>query len=118
MIFDFIYSKLALLFVNLENHKYEDSYEKSYVFKIFIFKFINTNISIFYTAFRGYIDDGTDGLNPQLKSREDRFNELYFMLLGMAATKSITIFFTKHAKKIIMYKIKRWWYFRKVNKRA
>lgn len=63
MIFDFIYSKLALYFVNLENHKYEDSYERSYVYKLFIFKFINTNISIFYTAFRGYINDGTDGKN-------------------------------------------------------
>lgn len=50
-IIDFLYSFLATWFVKLENHKYRDSYETSYVFKLFIFKFINTNLSIFYTAF-------------------------------------------------------------------
>lgn len=48
---DFMYSSIATYFVEIENHKYQDSYERSYVYKIFIFKFINTNLSIFYTAF-------------------------------------------------------------------
>lgn len=50
-IIDKIYSLLATFFVNRENHKYKDTYEKSYVYKIFIFKFVNTNLSLFYTAF-------------------------------------------------------------------
>lgn len=50
-VIDFLYSSIATYFVNIENHKYHDSYEKSYVYKIFIFKFINTNLSLFYTAF-------------------------------------------------------------------
>ncbi len=47
-----IYCYTSTLFMRWENHKYHDSYETSFVFKLFIFKFINTNISIFYTAFR------------------------------------------------------------------
>lgn len=50
-IIDFLYSTIATYFVSIENHKYYDSYEKSYVYKMFIFKFINTNLSLFYTAF-------------------------------------------------------------------
>lgn len=50
-ILNFIYQHLAIYFMKLENHKYTDSYEKSFIFKLFAFKFINTNISLFYTAF-------------------------------------------------------------------
>jgi hypothetical protein len=101
-IFDLIYSYVATYYVNLENHKFLDSYEKSYVFKMFIFKFINTNISIFYTAF--------------LSGKEDknRFVELYYMLLGMAATKSITIILLKRLWKILKFWLQRKWYFRNV----
>lgn len=105
-IFDFIYSYAATYYVNLENHKFLDSFEKSYVFKMFIFKFINTNISIFYTAF--------------ISERQDRnrFDNLYYMLLGMAATKSIKIFFLKNVRKVVTFWLKKKWYFRNVVKEA
>ena len=74
-----LYSMIATYFVNMENHKYRDSYEKSYVFKIFIFKFINTNLSIFYTAF---------------SSRD--FSQLYSLILGMTVTKVVQIFLIKN----------------------
>jgi len=90
-IFDFIYSYAATYYVNLENHKFLDSFEKSYVFKMFIFKFINTNISIFYTAF---FSGGND---------QNRFDNLYYMLLAMAGTKSIKIFFLKNMRKIAFF---------------
>ena len=90
-IFDFIYSYAATFFVNHENHKYLESYEKSYVFKMFIFKFINTNISIFYTAFISNRNDS------------NKFDNLYYMLLGMAATKSIKIFILKNLKKLASF---------------
>ena len=66
-IIDAIYSFVAAFFIEYENHKYQDSYEKSYVYKIFIFKFVNTNLSLFYTAFN-----------------DRNFHTLYYLLLGMA----------------------------------
>lgn len=77
-IINFIYQYLAGIFVRLENHKYYDSYEKSYVFKLFVFKFINTNISLFYTAF---IDQN--------------FESLYFVLVGMIIQKIVQILLVK-----------------------
>lgn len=105
-IFDFIYSYAATYYVNHENHKYSESYEKSYVFKMFIFKFINTNISIFYTAF---ISNSGDS---------NKFDNLYYMLLGMAATKSIKIFILKNLRKIASFWIMKKLYFRKARKES
>jgi Calcium-activated chloride channel len=100
-IIDKIYSWIATYFVKFENHKYKDSYEKSYVYKLFIFKFVNTNLSLFYTAFN------------------DRdFNSLYYLILGMAITKSIQIFLLKNAKKYITFRVSKWWYFRRVSQAA
>jgi Calcium-activated chloride channel len=103
-IFDFLYSLAATYFVDKENHKFLDSYEKSYVFKMFIFKFINTNISIFYTAFI---------LN---RNDKNKFDNLYYMLLAMAGTKSVKIFFLKNMRKILEFRLFRCLYFRKVRK--
>ncbi len=83
-----IYSYCATYFVNLENNKYQDSYEKSYVYKLFIFKFVNTNMSLFYTAFN-----------------DKDFNSLYYLILGMAITKAVMILIMKNLKKIGIY----WW---------
>jgi hypothetical protein len=105
-IFDFIYSYAATYYVNLENHKFLDSFEKSFVFKMFIFKFINTNISIFYTAF---IADRND---------KNKFDNLYYLLLGMAGTKSVKIFILKNLKKIATVWAYKRWYFRKVFREA
>ena len=69
---NFIYQTLANLFVTLENHKYQDTYERSYIFKLFLFKFINTNITLFYTAFY-----------------DRNFNELYYLIIGMVIQKVI-----------------------------
>lgn len=88
-VIDFLYSSIATYFVNIENHKYHDSYEKSYVYKIFIFKFINTNLSLFYTAFN-----------------EQDFNQLYYLILGMAITKSVQIFLLKNFKRLAIFWLK------------
>lgn len=96
-IIDFLYSTIATYFVNIENHKYHDSYEKSYVYKIFIFKFINTNLSLFYTAFS-----------------EQDFNQLYYLILGMAITKSVQIFLLKNFKRLALFWLKKRLYFRSV----
>jgi hypothetical protein len=54
-----------------ENHKSEDEYERSFVFKLFAFKFVNTNIPLFWLGFV-----------------ERNFAELYLHLVGMTLQKS------------------------------
>jgi len=63
---DFIYLTIAEKFVSLENHATEDEYERSFVFKLFAFKFINTNMPLFYLGFI-----------------ERNFLDLYYHLVGM-----------------------------------
>jgi Calcium-activated chloride channel len=92
---------MATYSVNQENHKYQDSYEQSYVYKIFTFKFVNTNIQIFYQAF--YYQN---------------FDEFYYMLLGMSITKSVTIFFMKHIKKLLKFWIAKLRYFYRLERLA
>ena len=58
--------------MKLENHKYTDSYERSFIYKLFAFKFVNPNISLFYTAFI-----------------EQSVYNLDYLLLGMVIQKSI-----------------------------
>lgn len=101
MIFDFLYSYMATYSVNMENHKYQDTFEASYVFKIFTFKFVNTNIQIFYQAFF-----------------YQNFDEFYYMLLGMTITKSVTIFFLKHIKKLIQFEFVKARYFYRMESQA
>ena len=50
-VMNFLYNFLAEWFVDMENHKYTDEYESSLVIKSFTFKFLNSNIGLFYTAF-------------------------------------------------------------------
>ena len=100
-IIDKIYSLLATFFVNMENHKYQDSYEKSYVYKIFIFKFVNTNLSIFYIAFA-----------------DREFSKLYYLILGMAITKTVQIFLLKNLKRYLSFLYSKFMYFRGVRSQA
>lgn len=100
-IINFVYSWMADFFVKWENHKYNDSYEKSYVLKMFIFKFINTNLSIIYTAF--VIGD---------------FKQLYDLILGMVVTKVVTILLLKNGMKIVKNWLMKKMYFRKVKAAA
>jgi len=98
---NFIYQRLASWFVYLENHKHADTYEISLIYKLFIFKFINTNISLFWTGF---------------VTRD--FEALYLLLIGMVIQKSATMLFFKTAFKWAFY----WWakrgYFKKVEQLA
>eukprot|EP00347_Sterkiella_histriomuscorum_P016772 403351910 len=100
-IVNFIYQLLATIFMKLENHKYADTYEKSFIFKLFAFKFINTNISLFYTAF---IDQN--------------FNSLYYLIIGMALQKCVQIFAFKIIKKYITFWYKRRQYFKSIKAKA
>jgi len=48
---NFVYSKIVLWLNDWENHKTDTEYENAKIIKIFLFKFINSYNSLFYTAF-------------------------------------------------------------------
>jgi uncharacterized membrane protein YqjE len=50
-ILNMVYTTIALKFVEIENHKYEKSYETSMVYKNAAFKFLNSYLPIVYAAF-------------------------------------------------------------------
>jgi hypothetical protein len=93
-----VYQKLAKWFVEKENHKYTDTYEKSLVYKSFIFKFLNSFVSPLYTAFI-------------LKDFED----LFFMLIGLFISRFLSTICFKIILKFMLYKYKKKKYFGKVN---
>ena len=48
--------------VNLENHKYEEDYNKSYIRKIFWFMFINANVSVIFTIYNDIQEDSENAI--------------------------------------------------------
>lgn len=101
-IINFIYRKLILYFANyVENHKYQHTYENSIVNKIFLFSFVNSNVGLCYTAF-------------YWKS----FDDLYWNLFGMVFTKVISGTLVNFILPVIIFRIKKFCYFRKVKAKA
>ena len=62
---NFTYRKCLVPLVNLENHKFKEKYNESFVKKLFVFQFINANMGIFYTIYK-----------------DRKLKELAFLLLG------------------------------------
>jgi hypothetical protein len=50
-IFDFAFGRLALRFTDWENHKTESLFRNHRIAKVFVFRFVNSFISLFYYAF-------------------------------------------------------------------
>ena len=71
-IVNFCYQKVTEPMVILENHKYQDTYIKSFTFRLFIFKFVNTNLSLVYTIYQA--SNHADA---------EHMEEVYILLIGM-----------------------------------
>lgn len=99
-IIDMIYLRVAEVSVQMENYKTYDRYEQSFVFKLFTFKFINTNMPLFYLGFI-----------------EKEFGALYMHLVGMTIQKSLTLLISKFGVKFVKTWIFKKLYFRTVSKK-
>ena len=49
---NYTYRMCLVPLVKLENHKYEKSFNQSFVKKLFLFQFINANMGIIYTIYK------------------------------------------------------------------
>lgn len=65
VIFNIIYSSLAYILTNYENHKTQTSYEQSLILKTFVFQFVNSFNAIIYIAFIKWYNEGCIGTNPE-----------------------------------------------------
>ena len=94
-VFNVIYSKLAKVMTDMENHKTENQYQDSYILKVFAFQFVNSFNSLVYIAFaKGYTEGCliTDD-NGDIKKGTNCMNELY--------TQLISIFIVSYVKNLV-----------------
>ena len=80
-----VYKVLAKKFVFWENYKFIKQKEASFMMKIFVFEFINTNIALIYSLTRGKEEFRED--NPD--STEEELSDIYHsaifsLVLGMS----------------------------------
>jgi hypothetical protein len=78
-LFNFIYSRLAIILTEKENHRTRVNYEDSLIVKTFCFQFVNSFNSLFYIAF---IKPGLGGCNVIGDGKgESCMHELFIQLL-------------------------------------
>lgn len=85
---NFIYEKAARYFASKENHKFNDSHEKSLIFKIVLFKALNSYLGLFYLTF------------IKRKDFSDMFYNLVSLLItnqASALATSVIFFFSSFA---------------------
>ena len=70
-----IYTGLTLKFVNLENHKYESTFEKSFIVKSWAFKIINSYFALMYTAY--YLE-------------RENYKDIFYLLFPLVVNKQIS----------------------------
>lgn len=85
--------------LNMENHKYEVEYISGFIQKIFVFQFINSNLSIIYLI---YNDRDLQNLNT--------------LLFGMVCTKVASQFFFRIILKGFRYHVQKKLYFNQCRK--
>ena len=96
LVFNFIYQKLAKIMTDFENHKTENQYQDSYIWKVFAFQFVNSFNSLVYIAFiKGYVGEGClvtqdDGT---VKKSSNCMNELF--------TQLVSIFVVSYIKNLV-----------------
>lgn len=71
-ILNITYSALVNFFVEKENHKFEENYEFSLIYKNVLFKFMNSYLTVFYTAYFKYTST---------------YEELFYLLLPVLIIK-------------------------------
>ena len=93
--FNIIYSKLAKIMTDMENHKTENQYQDSYILKVFTFQFVNAFNSLCYIAFiKEHTEEclATDDDGKSYRTK-NCMNELY--------TQLISIFIVSYVKNLV-----------------
>jgi len=96
-ILSLVYDRIALFFVELENHKYDFSYENSLIIKTFMFRLVSDLTAIIYTIF----------INKN-------FEDLKVLIYTMILIKMGMHLIVKYTLPFFIFKIKKWRYFNKI----
>lgn len=95
-----IFTIVAEPLEELQNNKHQQQYINSFALKVFIFKVINTNISLIYTIYTQ-------------STGSDAQNELYNLIVGMIAVKMLNLFAMQFVYKWFMFHLHKVLYFKK-----
>ncbi len=101
-VLNFIYQKLVHYFVNKENHKYNESYERSFIIKAFLSLFFNSYLGIYYLIFVQNVE----------------LYKLSFNLVSILITKQATSLFMQWILPWVQYKFSTRKYFKELQKRG
>lgn len=95
---NFLYRLSIGRMMTLENHKYEYKYNEAYISKIFVFQFINANISIIVMIYQANQDD---------------LEALNLLLIQQVTIKTFSLMGSRIISKWGMYQLQKFLYFRK-----
>ncbi|CAD8164622.1 unnamed protein product [Paramecium octaurelia] len=96
-VLNIIYTALVHYFVEKENHKFEEHYESSLIYKNVLFKFINSYIAVFYTAFI---------------KLDSTYEEIFYILVPVLVIKQLSYLIAIMMIPQIIYKYKESSYFK------
>lgn len=100
IIVNYIFTIVAEPLEEKQNNKHQQQYINSFALKVFIFKVINTNISLIYTIY------------TQSTGEDDAQTELYNLIVGMIAVKMLNRFGMQFVYKWLMFQLQKVWYFK------
>eukprot|EP00274_Cyanoptyche_gloeocystis_P001069 CAMPEP_0196663698 /NCGR_PEP_ID=MMETSP1086-20130531/53863_1 /TAXON_ID=77921 /ORGANISM="Cyanoptyche gloeocystis , Strain SAG4.97" /LENGTH=614 /DNA_ID=CAMNT_0041999615 /DNA_START=136 /DNA_END=1983 /DNA_ORIENTATION=+ len=127
IVFNGIYSKIAVALNEWENHRTETAYEDALITKIFLFQFINSYISLFYTAFVMYgenserAQNGTMtlwGVKQRICKGDSCMDELALQLGSLFMTALLIGNLREVGVPYLMGKLKMWMEDRKMRKQS
>jgi len=102
-----IYYKLAVLFVTLENHKYQKDHDRSFMLKLVSFRLVNTHLTVLYAVIMILT---AEDLLSECKSIKTKYDYIYNVILATTLAKVVSTLITR-------YFVYRWLMFWK-NKRS
>ena len=95
----FVNDRVSLYFTNLENHKYQNTFEKSIILKIFSFRLVSDLVAIFYSLFF-----------------QQNFENLKILLYSLILVKMGSHVIVKYFVPYATFKFKKFLYFNKIKK--
>lgn len=106
IIVNYIFTLVAEPLEEKQNNKHQQQYINSFALKVFIFKVVNTNISLIYTIY------------TQSTGEEDAQTELYNLIVGMIAVKMLNRFGMQFVYRWLAFHLRKVWYFRECQRLA
>ena len=123
LVLDVVYSRLAVVLTDWENHETQSKYETHMAWKMFLFQFVNSYSSLFYIAFfKGRFSRSQSGtVDAQLFGYKLDACPAYGCFLDLSIQLAVIQggrLLANNLKEFVVPIFKTWWRSRHVNRRA